>query len=80
MSEQDDIPENPIKKEDIDNLLAQAWEEERTGEKWQAAFLYRRALQSLAVFRDHSPRSDFDILNRFHPSFFFAFIPSLSCL
>ena len=60
---EDEEPPNPARKEEIDNMLAQAWKAEHDGNKAESASLYRQALQALAVFRDHSPNNDFEILN-----------------
>lgn len=57
--------ETVLTKEQIDEILAQAWEAERVNNKLESARLYRTALQQLALFRDRSPKSDFEILNSF---------------
>ena len=57
-------PPNVLSKEQIDSILSQAWEAEETGHTLESVRLYRSALHEIALFRDHSPKSDLEVLNR----------------
>jgi len=51
-------------KEEIDKSLEKAWEEERAGNRAEATRIYSEALEDILVFRDKSPKEDYDALTR----------------